>query len=157
MFRYLHIFWREFYEQECSGATVRDPNEAEEDEESDASKWSAVSKKLTWNNQYDLLAFNDRQEACGEKVKKKASAWFRTTYEPRIRHIHEMDQDNKSYRRECPEFFSFAWLVYPVLLYIYQENCPDSDDAFRVTKRVGRKRRRHMRKRKGMNNAAPIT
>lgn len=62
-----------------------------------------------------------------EEIDKKASAWFRVTYEPWMgymkrkqtkagsTHEHEGTQDR--YRG----LFSFAWLVYPVLLKIFQE------------------------------------
>lgn len=158
MFRYLHIFWREFYESEYSEATDGVPNEGEDEEEqSETSRWSAVSKKLTWKNQYDSFGYTGRQGACGEKVKQKASAWFRITYEPWTRYVRQMDRDNNAHIRKYPEFFSFAWLVYPVLLDIYQEKHPDSEDEFRVTKKVGRKHRKQRRRHKGKNNTNAAT
>lgn len=157
MFRYLHLFWKEFYESEYSEATNGDPNEVaeEEEEQSETFRWSAVSKKLTWKNQYELFAFSNRQELCGEKVKQKASAWFGVTYIPWARHIWEAG--NNTVTRVYTELFSFAWLVYPVLLDIYRENHPDSEEEFHATKRAGRKPRKHRRKRKGNNNANAAT
>ena len=166
VFRYLHIFWKEFYESEYSEATNGDLNEADdEDEQSEASRWSAVSKKLTWKNQYELFAYSNRHEVCGAKVKQKASSWLGITYEPWARPIRQAErfnsalnnQENNTYIREYPRLFSFAWLVYPVLLDIYRENHPDSEDEFHVTKRAGRKRRKHRRKRKGKNNGHTAT
>lgn len=93
--------------------------------------WSKISKELTWKRQLELLKHHDRESHL-EEVKKKASAWFRVTYEPWMTYLKKKQKKSSQTRQPIrPEgeprqeqykgFFSFAWLAYPVLLKILAE------------------------------------
>jgi hypothetical protein len=138
-FRYLRLFWQEFYQSE--------------DEEEEV-KWSEISKELTWKKQIRVLEFHNLT-ASFEEVKKKASAWFRVTYEPWMIYIKKY-QKNKNKTRNIPPnnqqeeeheqfkgLFSFAWVVYPVLLDIFSENEPMNNTE---TKKKKKKKRRNKNK-----------
>ncbi|CAF1676730.1 unnamed protein product [Rotaria magnacalcarata] len=117
--KYLHLFWEEFYQ-------VTDESQDEQ------VKWSEVSKQLTWKGQIDVLTFNDKESVL-EEAKKKASAWFRVTYQTWIIQINKYRKSQKNKPntltnnqqteepKDFKELFSFAWIVYPVLLEIYDE------------------------------------
>ncbi len=141
-FRYLRLFWQEFYQS------------SDEEEV----KWSEISKKLTWKNQLDVFEYDNRT-ASFEEVKKKASAWFRITYEPWMIYIKK-NQKNKNKNRNIPPnnqreqqheqfkgLFSFAWVVYPVLLDIFSENQPMNN-----TKSNRRKQKKRKNKNKDFLN-----
>ncbi|CAF3958164.1 unnamed protein product [Rotaria sp. Silwood1] len=118
--KYLTLFWKEFYQ-------VTD----ESDEEKVS--WSEISKKLSWKNQVDIYEYYNRM-TLSDAVKQKASAWFHTTYESWIKRIETYRKINNKKRNKSMdnqrtkqfarfnELFSFAWLVYPVLLNIYTED-----------------------------------
>ncbi len=72
-------------------------------------------------------------------MKKKASAWFKTTYEPWMIHIKKNrknpkknrnmvttdEREEKQVHQRYNGLFSFAWVIYPVLLRIFQEKEDD--------------------------------
>ena len=118
--RYLRLFWEEFYQSN---------DESDEEKE----KWIEVSKKLTWKNQ-TIMFEKHYQMPLLDEVKKKASAWFGVTYGPWMKYAKKKQRDMNK-RQTIPinnqevqtqsrfnRLFSFAWLVYPVLLEIYNEN-----------------------------------
>ncbi|CAF2120252.1 unnamed protein product [Rotaria magnacalcarata] len=117
--KHLHLFWEEFYQ-------VTDESQDEQ------VKWSEASKKLTWKSQIDTLEFYEKLSVM-EEAKKKASAWFHATYEPWIIKINKYRKSQKkkpslftnNQQTEEPKRFddllSFAWIVYPVLMKIYEE------------------------------------
>jgi hypothetical protein len=120
----LRIFWEQFYKPTSEDS-------ADESQE-ETTNWSEVSKKLTWKNQLERLEYNGRMMAY-EEVKKKASAWFNVTYEPWMTYMKKNNR-NKMKNRDWPRhnhqaeeqqrfkgLFSFAWIVYPVLLAIFKE------------------------------------
>ena len=115
----MHHFWQEFY-QSSSEST---------DEE--RLNWWKISKELTWKHQLELLKHHNRESHL-EEVKKKASAWFRVTYEPWMTYLKKKQKKSsqtwqsihpgeESRQERYKEFFSFAWLVYPVLWKILYE------------------------------------
>ena len=121
--RYIQHFWQEFY------LPSRSAESALEEQEPSARLWQTVSSQLTWHNQLECADFHQKHPT---QVDQKGSAWFYVTYQERRK--KKPAAENK---RE--EFFSFAWLIYPVLFHIYDER--------------GQKvqRRRHRRKNRGKN------
>ncbi|CAF1184734.1 unnamed protein product [Rotaria sordida] len=131
--KYLTLFWKEFYQ-------VTD----ESDEEKVS--WSEISKKLSWKNQVDIYEYYN-QMTLSDAVKQKASAWFHTTYESWIKRIEtyrkiknkkqnkSMDNQRTKQFTRFNELFSFAWLVYPVLLEIYTE-----DEKVSTTKKKNKRK-----------------
>ena len=123
--RYLHLFWQEFYQSEQEEVT-----------------WSTISEKLTWKNQLDLLEFHLTAPPF-EEINKKASAWFRVTYEPWMAYMKRKQknqpdgQGQRTVQDRYRGLFSFAWLVYPVLLKIFQER----EDTCNNDRGVKRKRK----------------
>ena len=110
--RYLRLFWQQFYQ----------PTDESEEE---TTKWSEISKKLTWKNQLDIFEYYKRGNLYDE-VKKKASAWFQITYEPWITYVKKNRKNKPENQQErFKGLFSFAWLVYPVLLEIFDEKRND--------------------------------
>jgi hypothetical protein len=104
--------------------------------------WSDVSKKLTWKNQLDWFTFYNKIEITDDsEVAKKASAWFRVTYKWLNKQTKQSEKKKKKRNRkrknrmannqqqnQKPQaqykfqpLFSFAWIVYPVLMKIYDE------------------------------------
>lgn len=136
--RFLQMFWREFYEMD-------DSSNDESDEDDTKISWSKVKKELTWKNQFELLAFYQRKENCVERVKQKASAWFTVTYEPWRRYLQQAQRSLKSDQKpvKYDGLLSFAWLVYPVLLTIFQEK--NDTEKTNGKKRLKRKRPRKKR------------
>ncbi|CAM2712695.1 unnamed protein product [Rotaria socialis] len=144
--KYLHLFWEEFYQV---------ANESQDEQV----KWSEVSKKLTWKGQIDLLKFNDKESEL-EEAKKKASAWFRATYQTWIIKINKYRKSQKNkpntlannQQTEEPkgfkELFSFAWIVYPVLLEIYDETQSNAES--------NPKRKRQMKKKNNRKNISAV-
>lgn len=135
MLRYLAHFWQIFY---------RSTGASDGEEQVD---WSTISNKITWKNQLDLFEFHSTTPDY-EEIEKKASAWFRVTYEPWITHVKNKQgkgtRTNTSSTRDHPEqeryrgLFSFAWLVYPVLLRIFQQR----EDTLDNNTSLKRKRKR---------------
>ncbi|CAF4632361.1 unnamed protein product, partial [Rotaria socialis] len=144
--KYLHLFWEEFYQV---------ANESQDEQV----KWSEVSKKLTWKGQIDLLKFNDKESEL-EEAKKKASAWFRATYQTWIIKINKYRKSQKNkpntlannQQTEEPkgfkELFSFAWIAYPVLLEIYDETQSNAES--------NPKRKRQMKKKNNRKNISAV-
>ena len=137
--RYLHIFWEPFFQSEelndndgATGAT---------------SRWSTASKKLSWNTQMQLLENDNELRACEEEIKKKASAWFRVTYEPWMIHLRRHSRMNtRSAAGSDPpnqqrQLFSFAWLVYPVLFSIFQGRTISTKNRRRSKKKRNRRKK----------------
>ncbi|CAF3656841.1 unnamed protein product [Rotaria sordida] len=105
--KYLRLFWEEFY-----------PLTDESQEEK--TKWSEISKKLTWKNQLDVFEYYN-QIASLDEAKKKASAWFHITYQPWIIHIKKYQKNKNKKQKPFPNnqqteqptqfkgLFSFAW------------------------------------------------
>ena len=91
-------------------------------------QWSDVTKKLTWQNQLTLFEFYIGYEITkNNEIMKKASAWFRVTYKWLIGEKRSKKKSQRKRRR--PEennnqqrFLSFAWIVYPVLMEIYDKH-----------------------------------
>lgn len=103
--RYLHIFYEKVY---------RDANDRQELIQT--LSWSDAAKKLTWKNQLDWFHSHIRTKITnGSKIAKKASAWFRVTYEWLNQNRETQDQYT------VPPLLSYAWIVYPVLMKIYDE------------------------------------
>ncbi len=144
--RYLRIFWEQFYQPRNSEST--------DEPQEETTKWSEISKKLTWKNQFDVLEDHD-QITSFDEVKKKASAWFHVTYDPWIkymkkngrssmknRHMSTIDHRTEKEQR-FKGLFSFAWLIYPVLLKIVNQKEDDSmNDAESKKKRKKKKNNR---------------
>jgi hypothetical protein len=104
-------------------------------------QWSDVLKKLTWKNQLDLFTYCSKNEITNDsEVCKKAAAWFRVTYKwlnnqakrskknkkrnrkRKNRMANNQRQNQERENRYKPQpLFSFAWIVYPVLMQIYDE------------------------------------
>ena len=81
--------------------------------------WPEIAKKLTWRNQFDRLAFHGRKDTCEERVKQKASAWFRVTYEPFQRYLRQKRSKTNGDESTPPRFSeerSLGWEVDPVLI-----------------------------------------
>jgi hypothetical protein len=111
-----------------------------------------ISKKLTWRNQLEVFEI-DGPATSYEEVKKKASAWFKTTYEPWMIHIEKYqktlkknrymlrtnEREEKQVHQRYNGLFSFAWVIYPVLLRIFQEK---EDDSKNNTQSKKNKRKR---------------
>ena len=95
-------------------------------------QWSDVSKQLIWKNQLDLFAFSNQTEITNDsEIMKKASAWFRVTYKWLHSQMKKIRTNNKRKRKnrmpntqqqgpnKPQPLLSFAWIVYPVLMKIY--------------------------------------
>lgn len=156
--RYLHIFWEQFY-QPISDESTDKPQE-------ETTKWSEISKKLTWKNQLDVFEFHD-QTALYDEVKKKASAWFHVTYDPWMKHMkknsrntianrnmHANNQQTEQHQ-QSKELFSFAWLVYPVLLKIFDEKENDSKNDTELTEKKKKKKKKNKKKNKKKDPSIP--
>lgn len=124
-------------------------------------KWSKVSKKITWKNQLNGFPHDDTETL--EEVKKKASAWFRVTYEPWILYMKKYRKDKKKkqtnmnnqqtrqqqqQREYFKGLFSFAWIVYPVLLEIFDEK----NEEFQAKKETKKKKKKTKNKKKDQSN-----
>ncbi len=106
-------------------------------------QWSDVLKKLIWKNQLTLFSFYNREDVRNDsEIMKKASAWFQVTYQwlnnqtkptknstKRRNPMTDNQQQNpeQQYRYKYQPLFSFAWIVYPVLMKIY-DNKPKSSN-----------------------------
>ena len=138
LFRYLHLFWQEFYQS---------TNESDDDEPLD---WSKISRKLNWRNQLEMLELHLRTPPY-EEIQKKASAWFHVTYKPWTTYL---DKKRKNQKKKAAKmmpdedryknFFSFAWLVYPILLKIAQEK----EDTLILIEDNSKKKQRKKKKKK---------
>jgi hypothetical protein len=129
----LRVFWEQFYQ-------IVDDESKEE-----TSKWSLASKNLKWDNQFTLFEFHNKIESDMKEVKKKASAWFRVTYNPWIAYIRQNNKTKNQRQSEAQqwqfrELFSFAWLVYPVLLNIFEEKQKDAMSNKESKKRKKKKK-----------------
>lgn len=149
--RYLRLFWEQFY-------VTKD----ESSHEGEGKKWSDRLKQLTWKNQLDKFEFEGEQGLV-EEVKKKASAWFRVTYEPWIFQINKYKKKqgknlkqitNQQQKEDSNDFkpplFSFAWIVYPVLLDMCDERYAIAEPTLK------RRKRRHKKNKKKIDNI-PMT
>ncbi len=142
--RYLRLFWQEFY------PSTDEPQEEEEEEEE--VKWSEISKKLAWKNQLEVFECYNRTKSY-EEVQKKASAWFRITYEPWMKYIKQNRKNKKKNQNRVMNsqpaeqqqrfkgLFSFAWLVYPVLLEIFKEKEKDTNNNTESKKKKKKKKK----------------
>ncbi|CAF3867800.1 unnamed protein product [Rotaria sp. Silwood1] len=118
--KYLRLFWEEFYQ-----ITKDDENT---NQENDIVIWKEVAKHLKWKNQLDLLEFY-KNNVNRNEVYKKASAWFLVTYKSWIQLIKQTKQkakklkniNNNQQQQHFRGLFSFAWLVYPVIFQIFDE------------------------------------
>ena len=145
MLRYLAHFWQIFYQS---------IGRSEDEERVD---WSKISNKLTWKNQLDLFEFHSITPDYDE-IEKKASAWFRVTYEPWIAHVKRKQEGRTRTEaasiRVYPEqeryrgLFSFAWLVYPVLLRIFQQREDTLDSGRGLTRKRKRQTNRKTNKKR---------
>lgn len=126
--RYIRLFWRKFYQL------------PQENEESDPLVWQKAAKQLTWHNQLELAGFY--QKHC-DGIEHKASAWFYVTYKDELNNHQPTTNQND-------RLYSFPWLVYPILLHIYDRHCEDdeTDLTILVTKRRKKNRRRRSERRK---------
>jgi hypothetical protein len=124
----LHIFYKEVYH-----------HANDEQELIETVPWSDVSKKLTWKNQLDwFTCYTGIKITNGSEIAKKASAWFRVTYErlnnqtkqsrkKRNRKRNNRMENNQQQNQEVQDpykvrrLYSFAWIVYPVLMKIYDD------------------------------------
>jgi hypothetical protein len=131
---YLRIFWEQFYKPTSDEST--------DETQEESTEGSEILKKLTWKNQLERLEYHDRMMFYDE-VKKKASAWFHVTYEPWIIYMKKNNRNKMKNRgnftnnqqAEQQRFrglFSFAWIVYPVLLAIFTEK--KEQDSMNSTK-----------------------
>ncbi|UJR07128.1 hypothetical protein I4U23_011416 [Adineta vaga] len=118
--KYLHIFYEELYQH------AFDKGQLNED-----FQWSDVFKKLNWKNQFNLFEYYNKDQITNEnEIMKKASAWFYVTYKWFIDQIESSKKSKKRHRKrqkpnennQQPSFFSFAWIVYPVIMEIYDNN-----------------------------------
>ncbi len=124
-------------------------------------KWTDISKKLTWKNQLDTFEFHN-QTTSFEEIKKKASAWFRITYEPWMIYVKKNRKNknknmptNNQQVEEQQQFkglFSFAWLAYPVLLKIFNEKENDSKNNTESKK----KKKKNKKKDKKKDSSIPL-
>lgn len=104
-------------------------------------------EKLTWKNQADWFASNSEMEITNDtEIAQKASAWFRATYRwahpqmkqnkkkkrrnrKRKNRMVENQQQQPSQNQQRPQpLLSFAWIVYPVLMKIYDEKRKSADE-----------------------------
>ncbi|CAM4955855.1 unnamed protein product [Rotaria socialis] len=123
--KYIQIFWQEFYQLSM------------EDENVEPDFWKKVSQQLSWHNQ---LVVADYYEKHSIYVEQKASAWFYVTYKEELN--NHGDMTNQQGR-----LYSFAWLVYPVLLHIYDCHRNDDKTSFEIRhKKRNNNRRRRRRK-----------
>lgn len=91
-----------------------------------------------------------------DEIQKKASAWFRVTYEPWMTYLKKKRKNQKKNSMADGErtddryngFFSFAWLVYPVLLKIFQEK----QDTFIIIDDGSKKKKKRKKKNVSSNN-----
>lgn len=105
-------------------------------------QWSEVSKNLTWKKQIYWFEFHTNSEFTTEtEIAKKASSWFRVTYQwlynqlkqnenkkikrDRTTTDNERIQQQNQLRSQC--FLSFAWIVYPILMKIYDEKTTNTE------------------------------
>jgi hypothetical protein len=147
IFRYMRIFWEQFYQPRSDGST--------DEPEVETEKWAEISKKLTYKNQLDIYEFH-HQTMSNDEVKKKASAWFHVTYDPWMKYMNKnsrstMRNPNMAANGHETEkqqrfkgLFSFAWLVYPVLLKIFdeKENNSKNDTELKQKKKKKRKNKK---------------
>ncbi|CAF4083207.1 unnamed protein product [Adineta steineri] len=128
--KYLRIFYEEIY------------NHAHDaDQLLETVQWADVSKKLTWKSQFDLFLFNSKCDiTIDSEIMKKASAWFRVTYKSfydqmkekktsrkrkKSRMANNREQNsNQHYQNKFDRLLSFAWIVYPILMKIYDTKHP---------------------------------
>lgn len=97
--KYLHIFYKDIYE-----------DLAKKNEE--IRSWSETSKDLSWKKQLNWFEFHTKTDfSIDNELAKKASAWFTVTYNP----------EQKKHSIETQPLFSFAWIVYPILMKIFDE------------------------------------
>lgn len=126
--RYLRNFYEEIYHQANEKGELRHPI-----------AWTEASKELKWQNQLNWYSFLNKDETTNtSEIMKKASAWFRVTYKwisnkleakkkgrnrKRKNRMTDQQQQNQELknRKKSQPFCSFAWIVYPVLLEIYDE------------------------------------
>ncbi len=88
----------------------------------------------------DIFEFYKKTKL-NDEVKEKASAWFRITYEPWIAYVKKIRKNKQENQQErFKGLFSFAWLVYPVLLEIFDEKRNDSKDNTEPKKRRRKKK-----------------
>ncbi len=104
--------------------------------------WVDISKKLTWKRQLDWFTFYHKIEITNDsEIAKKASAWFRVTYQWLYNQLKQ--NENKKIKRDrtttdneriqqqnqlrSQRFLSFAWIVYPILMKIYDENTTNTE------------------------------
>lgn len=146
LFRYLAQFWQIFY---------RSTGISEDEDQMD---WSKISSKLTWKNQLDLFEFHSITPEYDE-VEKKASAWFRVTYEPWLDYIKKKQPGATATKITLTNpvheryrgLFSFAWLVYPILLRIFQQR----EDTLHTDQGLKRKRKTKTNKKKKKARVSP--
>ncbi len=115
--RYLRIFYDEIYHH------AMDKHELIEE-----TSWSEASKKLTWHNQLHWFSFYNTNEInTGSEIIKKASAWFRITYKwldnqtKKKRNRKRKNRKQNNHQQKSQQLLSFAWIVYPVLMKIFDE------------------------------------
>ncbi|UJR11158.1 hypothetical protein I4U23_015339 [Adineta vaga] len=129
--RYIQEFWEEFYLV---------PSSIEEHQEENNRLWREVGPKLTWQNQLEQADFHKKHTI---QVEQKASAWFYITYKKRRKH-------KKSVTNQREQFYSFAWLIYPVLFNIYENHRNETVDD--IEKGNGRRRKKKQKRRRRQKN-----
>lgn len=127
------MFWREFYLASSISSTT-DEEKAEKDR-----IWHETARKLTWHNQLDLADFYEKHTIA---IEQKASAWFHVTY-----HESKRKKKNRDMRSKREKFYSFAWLVYPVLFHLYDH--PRKETSSDAVHDKRKRKRRHQRRNKG--------
>ena len=96
---------------------------------------------MNWANQIGYYDFITKQ-GINDEIKKKASAWFRVTYDPWIAYVkksRKKRQEDVHHRYEG--LFSFAWIVYPVLFSIYDMN--KSDPGYDMKNKKKKKKKKN--------------
>ena len=112
------------------------PEPALEEREASAKLWHTVSSEVTWHNQLECANYHEKHPI---QVEQKGSAWFYVTYQ-------EQRKKKQTAENKREEFFSFAWLIYPVLFHIYDNHGEQSN-------RQRRKKQRRTRRHRGKNKA----
>jgi len=125
----LRIFYEEIYQHANDDGQL-----------TETFQWSDALKKLTWKNQLILFSFYSRKETTDDsEIMKKASAWFQVTYKwlnnqtkpiktNRKRRNPATNNQEQQYRYKYQPLLSFAWIVYPVLMKIYDNNHKKTDN-----------------------------
>ena len=122
--RYLRIFYDEIYHHAMH-----------KQELIEEVSWVEASKKLKWSNQLHWFSHHSKNEiTTASEIAKKASAWFRVTYKWLGNQTKKNEKKKKKRKnpkkniqqqlhsqRKFQRLLSFAWIVYPILIKIYDD------------------------------------